>query len=420
MSGPSLPGVALGLERVLGVLGALGNPQDRLPPVIHVAGTNGKGSLIAYLCAVFLDSGYLVHQFSSPVLERFNEYILLENKEIKDDYIIDILKRIKNNLNDYSITNFEAITLAAFLAFSEKKADVLLLETGMGGRLDATNVVTKPLLTAITPISIDHAEFLGASVAAIAAEKAGIIKPGVPCVVGPQLPEAMRVIEEKARALHSPLWRFGAEWDVEEVGDGFIYSDDNQRLVCPLPNLAGRHQIYNAATAIACLRAASKRLPISAKNIAYGLTHAKWKARLQRLKKGPLVDLLPRGCELWLDGGHNPGAAQVLAQWAATKRDKPLFLVCGMLKNKDAKAFFRSLAPWIQGVCAIGIPHESASYSRADLSAIAASAGIRSASAATPEAAIRSLLSRLKPSSDCRILICGSLYLAGHILGKNS
>jgi dihydrofolate synthase/folylpolyglutamate synthase len=333
---PALKTIDPGLERVERFLKLIGSPQDRLPPVIHVAGTNGKGSLIAYLQAIFEAAGYSVHRYTSPHLVSFNERIVLNGKLVEDDYLRDLLARVERHIDDQPVTFFEATTAAAFLAFAEHPADVLLLETGMGGRLDATNMVAKPILTAITPVSSDHCSFLGDTVSAIAGEKAGIIKHGVACVTGRQQTEAANVIAEQAEALDAPLYRFDREWQLLWENGQAIYQSPERNMSIN-PALAGRHQYDNAATAVACI----DRLPqfsITDSHIKQGLQNAEWPGRLQHMVKGRLPRLLPPGIELWLDGGHNPQGAEVLAQWLEDRDIKETYVICGMVKGKDTGA----------------------------------------------------------------------------------
>ena len=407
----SLNTIELGLERVENFLALLGSPHKNLPPVIHVAGTNGKGSLIAYLEAIFTTAGYKVHRYISPHLVRFNERIQLNGKLIDDDYLKDVLQRVAKCIDQQPVTFFESTTTAAFLAFSEQPADIVLLETGMGGRLDATNVIEKPLLTAITPISLDHCDFLGNTIAAIAAEKAGIIKTHVPCVVGRQSSEAMHVINQKAAELQSALYRYGHEWQV--LQDAY---QSPARTLHFKPSLAGRHQYDNAATAIACI----EQLPqfaISDMQITQALSQTTWPARLQRLENGPLPCILPPGIELWLDGGHNPQGGEILAQWLIERNIKDIHLICGMVKGKDSAAFLKTLAPQVNKLYAITIDGEPQSQSAQQLQQTAQEVGIDAVSSPNLENALQTIAHHAKtPSIVC---ICGSLYLAGRVLAAN-
>ena len=304
--------IDLSLGRIEGLLAALGNPQDRLPPVIHVAGTNGKGSTVATLRACLEAGGWRVHAYTSPHLVRFHERIRLAGELIGEDRLILLLEECEGANRGAPITYFEITTAAALLAFARVPADFVLLETGLGGRLDATNVVKHPAATAITPISLDHQAFLGDTIAAIAGEKAGILKAGAPAVIGPQMPEAAAVFDARAAEIGAPLYRFGREWRCMADNGGMRYEGPHWRCDLPLPSLLGGHQIVNSGAAIACLEQLTA-FPIAADTIAQGLRHIDWPARLQRLGRGPLSEALPEGWELWLDGGHNPGAGEVLA-----------------------------------------------------------------------------------------------------------
>jgi dihydrofolate synthase/folylpolyglutamate synthase len=411
--------IDLSLDRVLALLRDLGDPHRKLPPVIHVAGTNGKGSLIAYLRAMFEAAGRRVHVYTSPHLVRFNERIRVAGKLVEDERLIDLLQRCEQANGDRPITFFEATTAAAFMAFAETPADVLLLETGLGGRLDATNVIERPALTAITPISVDHQSFLGDTLAAIAGEKAGIMKPGVPCVIGPQTAGPAEVFARRADELGIELFRHGADWRAARDGDALRWSG-NDVLTLPLPALSGRHQIDNAGTAVACMQKLGA-LAVDETALATGLRRVEWPARLQRLRRGPLLRLLPLGGELWLDGGHNPAAGDVLAQAMgdfAASDGRPLLLVCGMLNSKDPRGFLAPLAPLVRAARTVAIPGEANTLSAYRMAQAAASVGLDAPPADNLEAAVAALLSA--PSVPApRVLICGSLYLAGHVLAEH-
>lgn len=420
LASAELPVIELSLDRIHALLKALGNPHKKLPPVIHIAGTNGKGSLVAYLRAIFERAGLKVHQYTSPYLTRFNEQIVVAGKEIKDEQLIDIINRIFPKLNRHPATFFEAVTAAAFVAFADTKADIVLLETGMGGRLDATNVIDKPALTAITPISLDHQEFLGRTLGEIAEVKAGIIKTGVPCIMARQEAAAEKIIEQASKINRAPLYRFGHEWSVIEDVHGFSYVSKTVSLHLPLPNLAGPHQIYNAANAVACIDKL-RQFTIDEDDIIYGLTHATWPARLQRLTAGELQKYLPKKAELWLDGGHNEDAAKALSGWAAEDKDKPLYVICGMLKNKNTSAFLGHLAPYIRHLAGVGIPGVSGARPAEEIARLGASHNIASFSAPSVNEAVRQIVKHAASGGKTyRILACGSLYLAGHILRNNN
>lgn len=411
---PLLAGIDLSLDRMVRLLAILRNPQKRLPPVIHVAGTNGKGSTLAYLHAIFEAAGYRVHRYTSPHLVHFRERILLQGKEIDNASIEKIFRHISPALEQQQVTFFEAITAAAFVAFSEKPADILLLETGLGGLLDATNVIEKPLLTAITPIAFDHMEFLGNTIEKIATEKAGIIKSGVPCIIGRQdFTEVLPLLEAKAASLDSPVFRLGHEWRVENH-----HYVSPRRNILLTPSLAGEHQYDNAATAVACIEQCLK-FNISDEHIKIGLANAVWPARLQHLTNHPYCKLLPPEMELWLDGGHNPQGGQVLGKWLEEQsKSKKIYLICGMIKGKDMKEFLRYLAPYSEFLCSVIIREEANSQPAQAVAEAAQTVGMKAESCATVEKALQTAIDHAKTSGNqpAIICICGSLYLAGKVL----
>ena len=408
--------IDLSLGRITRLLAALGNPHEKLPPVIHVAGTNGKGSTLATLRACLEAGGYRVHAYISPHLVRFHERIRLAGRLIEEEALIALLEECEAVNSGTPITYFEITTAAALLAFARIPADIVLLETGLGGRLDATNVISSPAVTAITPISLDHQAFLGDTLAAIAGEKAGILKPGVPAVLGPQPEDAEAVIEARADELGAPLSRWRREWRCVAAGAGMRFSGERWRLDLPLPSLAGAHQIINAGTAIACLERLED-FPLSSAVIATGLRQIEWPARLQRLTRGVLVEMMPPGWELWLDGGHNPGAGVVLADAVAGWCDRPLYLVVGMLNTKDTAGFLHPLAPYAAALAAVTIPGEENPHHAEAIAAAARSLGIQGSTAPSVEAALREFCAH---GSGGRVLICGSLHLAGTVLAENS
>ncbi|MHA1109333.1 MAG: bifunctional folylpolyglutamate synthase/dihydrofolate synthase [Alphaproteobacteria bacterium] len=408
--------IDLSLDRVVDLLDKLGNPQHRLPPVVHIAGTNGKGSVAAYMRAALESAGYRVHAYTSPHLVRFHERVRLAGRLIDEDYLADCLQRCEDANGGAPITYFEITTVAAFLAFAETPADILLLEVGLGGRLDATNLIEKPAVTVVTPVSIDHQQFLGETLAEIAGEKAAIQKRGVASVIGPQPPEAAAVIEAWAARAGAPTFRFGRSFSVETTADGFVYNA-RSRLMLPRPALPGAHQIDNAATAIAALQRL-KGFTITEMDLANGLMNADWPARMQRLKTGPLVEMLPKGWALWLDGGHNAAAGEALAAHARENwSDRPLRLVAGMLNNKQADRFLAAFAGLAVGAHTVTIPGEPASFTAQETAAIATGVGLPAEPAADVASAIAAIVQH--ETAPTRILICGSLYLAGRILSEN-
>src|SRR6056297_3900106 len=331
--------IDLTLDRVWRLLDALGNPQDDLPPVIHIAGTNGKGSTLAMIRAGLEAAGKTCHAYTSPHLARFHERIRLAGELISEDHLTAILDECYAANGDEAITYFEITTCAALLAMARTPADYTLLEVGLGGRLDATNVVDRPALTVITPVSIDHEQYLGNTLAKIAGEKAGILKRRVPCVVGPQRDDALAVIEARATALGAPLLAHGQHWHAFEERGRLVYQDEHGLCDLPLPNLPGAHQIENAGVALAALRAQG----FGDVACEGAVTRAEWPARMQRLRTGPLV-AAAGGAELWLDGGHNPAAGQALARHLAAGAPRPTHLVCGMLNTKDVAGYLAPLA----------------------------------------------------------------------------
>jgi dihydrofolate synthase/folylpolyglutamate synthase len=408
--------IDLSLDRVERLLTALDNPQEKLPPVIHVAGTNGKGSTIATLRACLEAGGYRVHAYISPHLVRFHERIRLAGQLIEEDALIALLEECERANGGTPITYFEITSAAAFLAFARTPADIVLLETGLGGRLDATNVVRRPAVTAITPISLDHQAFLGDTIAQIAREKAGIVKPGVPAVIGPQPEEAEAVIGSRADQLGAPLSRCQREWHCTADGVGMRFTSERWRLDLPMSSLPGAHQIANAGIAIACVEQLPS-LPLSPEAVAAGLRRIEWPARLQRLKRGPLVELMPSSWELWLDGGHNPGAGAVLADFVAGWHDRPLFLVVGMLNTKDSGGFLGPLAPHAKALAAVTIPGEQNPLPAEAIATAAGRVGINASTASSVDAALARFM---LDSTSGRVLICGSLHLAGTVLQENS
>ena len=408
--------IDLSLGRVLSLLARLGSPHERLPPVVHVAGTNGKGSSIAFLRAFLETAGYRTHVYTSPHLVRFNERIRLAGDLIEEVVLAELLEDCERVNAGDPITYFEITTAAAFKAFSETPADIVLLECGLGGRYDATTVVPRPALTAITPLSMDHMQFLGDTLAEIAGEKAAIQKRNVVSVVATQPEEARQVIELEAESRGAKLYRAGHEWHAHKEVGKFVYESRSRKRSLPLPALPGPHQICNAGLAIACV----ENLPdfaISDDQIAVGLCAVDWPARVHCLRRGPLVDLLPDGWELWLDGGHNAAAGETLAAVAEEWDGRPLFLVFGMLQSKDPRAFLLPLASHAFGLYAVAIPGEETSLVAVDAARAARELGLPAAAADSVADAVRDIIS-LK-GVPARILICGSLYLAGQVLGEN-
>lgn len=403
--------IDLTLDRVWRLLEALGNPQNDLPPVIHIAGTNGKGSTLAMIRAGLEAAGKTVHAYTSPHVARFHERIRVSGELISEAALTTVLDECYAANNGENITYFEITTCAALLAFARAKADYTLLEVGLGGRLDATNVIAAPAVSVITPVSIDHQQFLGDTLAKIAFEKAGILKRGIPCVVARQEDDGLEVIEEVAARLGAPLLAYGQHWHVGPERDRMVYQDDNGLLDLPRPNLPGDHQIMNAGAALAVLR----HLGLDTPTCEAAVTSAHWPARMQRLKSGPLCEAAPQ-VELWLDGGHNPAAGEALARHIASLPTRPTYLICGMLNTKDIGGYLRPLAAVADALVAVSIPGE-ANTLPADVTAEAArTAGFQATTAPTVMDALADIAHRTPAA---RVLICGSLYLAGAVLRDN-
>lgn len=410
--------IDLGLERVWDLLARLGDPQDKLAPVVHVAGTNGKGSTIAFLRACLEAAGRRVQVYTSPHLVRFHERVRLVDGLIDEADLVALLEHCEVVNEGRSITYFEITTVAALHAFAAQQADALLLETGLGGRLDATNVIARPRLTVLTPIDHDHAAFLGDRIADIAFEKAGILKPGVPSVVGPQSAEALAVIEDRAAVVGSPLLRCGQEWTYAWHKDGLEVTLADKTWQLPAPVLLGPHQMTNAATAVAAAASLGSLAP-DGESLARGLKTAEWPGRLQHLTEGPLAGTLAKAArgrgfwELWVDGGHNPSAGKVIAEVLETWRDKPLHLVCGMMNSKEAGGFLAHLAPLAASCRCLAIPGEANAFDAETLSSLAGEAGLKAHPAPDLPTALAAILRNEAPG---RVLICGSLYMAGRVL----
>jgi dihydrofolate synthase / folylpolyglutamate synthase len=399
---PALPDIALGLERVEAALAVLGNPHLRLPPVVHVAGTNGKGSTLAMLRAMLEGRGMRVHTYTSPHLVRFHERIVLAGSEVSSAQLLSVLQHVQLQCPDIPLTFFEATTLAAFLCFAKTPADVLLLEVGLGGRLDATNVIPHPVLCVMTPIALDHMEFLGGTLTKIAAEKAGIMKSGVPVVISQQVPEVMGVFEAQAKILGCPV----------------IKASESLPENCVIP-LAGEHQCINAATAIAAFLALAKVMNFSTEGYVNHLANTLWPARLQRLSANHPLAKQAVNCELWLDGGHNPSAAAVIAQWIA-QRTMPCGLIIGMMQRKDIQGFLSEFQDRSMPIISVTIPDDPAAAPAEMIAQMALSAGFTCVrSCASLEEAIAWHSQNVHDATHekhAALVICGSLYLAGKVL----
>ena len=393
-------------------MATLGNPEKSLPTVVHIAGTNGKGSTLAFIKAICELAGFTAHCYTSPHLIRFTERISIAGSHIDEATLTDVLKECDDANDGNPITLFEITTVAAFLAFSRQKADITLIETGLGGRLDSTNIFEKPALTIITPVSIDHTAWLGHTIADIAFEKAGILKSGVTGVIGPQLPDAHSVIAKRAKEVGANTITHGKDWDFCDSGDGFLLKMGDLEITLPKPSLEGNHQTINAATAAITARMLSD-LSISNSAIIKGIQRTTWPGRLQKLT-GRLANRLPEGWSLWLDGGHNTAAANALATSASGWKDQPLHIIFGFLNSRDPKAFLEPLADYTKTLQAVAIPGEETSLTSASAAKAAREVGI----VATEATGFIKAIERITLSSDtpARILICGSLYLAGAVL----
>ena len=414
--------IDLSLSRIQRLLAALGHPEQHLPPVIHVAGTNGKGSTVAFARAILEAAERRVHTYTSPNLVRLNERFRLAGsgggKLVEDDELADVLSECEAKNGDAPITVFEIETAAAFLLFARYPADLVLLEVGLGGRLDATNVVERPLASVITRVALDHRDFLGDTIEQIAAEKAGILKTGVPAVIATQTREALAVIERQAARVRAPLAIAGENWTATEERGRLVYQDDDGLLDLPAPRLYGRHQFENAGSAIATLRGAQLKLPAAAYET--GLLRIDWPARMQRLSQGRLPPLLPAESELWLDGGHNADGGRAIAAALADLEERvsrPLVLVVGMLSTKDAEGFLRNFTGLARRVVTVPI-HQDKALPATALADIARGIGIPALARDDIESALV-IIGKLELEPAPRVLVTGSLYLAGEILDAN-
>ena len=416
--------IDLGLERMHRLLERLDHPERKLPPVIHVAGTNGKGSTIAYLRAILEAAGLRVHVYTSPYLVRINESYRLGRSGggvlVDDSELRSAFEQCERANAGQPITLFEIETAVAFCLFAQHPADVVLLEVGLGGRLDATNVIDAPLACVIAPVSMDHTEFLGDTLMAIAREKAAIIKPDVPVICAEQAPEAIAVIEQYAKRMRAPLSTAGQQWHVNVERGRLVYQDDRGLMDLAAPRLFGRHQFDNAGLAIATLRALDA-FKIEPSAFETGIVNAEWPARMQRLASGLLVDQAPPGCEIWLDGGHNAEGGRVAAAALGDLEERvsrPLVVIVGMMANKDAGAFLANFAGLTRHIIAVQIPDRDNTMPPDRLADAARHLGMRVETATGVEAALHSL-ARLAYEAPPRILITGSLYLAGQVLAAN-
>ena len=403
--------IDLTLDRMTRLLDLLGSPEKALPPVIHIAGTNGKGSTQAMIRAGLEASGDICHAYTSPHLAKFHERIFLAGKTIAEQDLANYLSKCEKVNGKISITYFEITTCAALLAFSQNKADYTLLEVGLGGRLDATNVIEDPKITVITPISIDHQQYLGNTLSEIAFEKAGILKRNCFAIIGPQEDEALNVIEARALEVGATCKIYGQHWHVWEENGRLIFQDENGLLDLPLPKLIGAHQVQNAGIALATLRYLGK----DSSSYDGAMLNADWPARMQKLKNGPLITLAP-DAEIWLDGGHNKAAGHALSEAISRLQSRKLFLIVGMLNTKDVMGYMQPLLNKSSDLYGVSIPGEAATMSAQETVDIAKDVGFKAIVSENVESAIKDII---KYDHNARILICGSLYLAGNILKEN-
>jgi dihydrofolate synthase/folylpolyglutamate synthase len=412
--------IKFGLERVFELLSRLNNPHLNLPPTIHISGTNGKGSTLSFLRTIFTEAGLKVHSYTSPHLVNFNERIVVAGEEISDNFLNKVLQECKiaaEKSPAIPITFFEGITVAAFLAFNRINADLLLLETGMGGRLDATNILSKVLCSIITPISFDHQEFLGKTLAKIAAEKAGIIKQNCPVFVGKQKISALKAIKNKATELNSPIKIFSKEWKIKKIRNGFLFLGFGKAFSLPNPSLIGDHQIENASLAIA-VAMSQINFKIEENHLIAAMKKTFWQARLQKISAGKFCKILPNNFELYLDGSHNHQGAITIKKFLNKQKNKKIFVIFSMLRDKDCEKFLKKISNQVDELITLTIPQESKSRSAKEILKIAKEIGVKSQVAKNFDDAF---LKILKNKSDCDalILICGSLYLAGEFLNQN-
>jgi dihydrofolate synthase/folylpolyglutamate synthase len=405
--------IDLSLGRIERLLARLGHPERRLPPVIHVAGTNGKGSVCAFLRAIGEAAGLRVHVYTSPHLVTFHERIRLAGNLVDDAALSEALEACERANGEDPITVFEIATAAALLLFADTPADLVVLEVGLGGRLDATNVVPHPAASAITAIAMDHMEFLGDTIEAIAFEKAGILKPGVPAATGQQDPRALGVIAARAEAVGATLAARGRDWTIAPTATGLRYEDRAGALDLPAPALAGIHQHDNAGIAVAAIRAWNDPR-IDASAVAAGLARAQWPARLQRLTRGPLAAMLPPGWSLILDGGHNPDAGRALGMHLAAVTDKPWHVIVGMKKGKGTEGFLAPILPHAVSLWAVAEPDQHLAQTPEAI--VAASGGAARIGPRVTDALAAIVAQADRPG---RVLICGSLYLAGVVLREH-
>ncbi len=409
------------IDLIKGFLQKLGNPEKNIPPIVHISGTNGKGSTLAFIRYIMQAAGYRIHTYTSPHLIHFNERIVVAGEYISDNELYNLLEECRIAINDQPITLFEATTITAFLAFARNRADIALIEVGMGGRLDATNIIVNPILTIITSIALDHAEYLGPTVEIIASEKAGIMKNSVPCVIAPQKESVMDVLGRHAALKKSPLYRSGLEWHCYQKNKKMIFQSFIQSTEFPLPSLKGNHQIINAGNAIAACSILSGKygFDICEEDIARGLQHAYWPARLEHIKSGRLVALLPNNWKLFLDGAHNEDGAKVLAEWIACNFPEGIYVIFGLTRNKNIEKFLQHFKPYTRLLCAVCVQSEPNAINTALIKKTAATIGVNAVECESIRDAILNYILRTIDQNVKTILICGSLFLARDLSIEN-
>ncbi|MDD9331085.1 MAG: bifunctional folylpolyglutamate synthase/dihydrofolate synthase [Wolbachia sp.] len=409
------------LDRIKSFLSKLGNPEKKIPPIVHIAGTNGKGSTLAFIRHIMQAAGYKVHAYTSPHLVHFNERVVIAGSYIDDNELYNLLEECRAAISEQLITLFEAATIAAFLAFSCNKADVTLIEVGMGGRLDATNVIDDPILTIITSIALDHTEYLGPSVEIIAGEKAGIMKPNVTCVIAPQEKSVMNALEFHAISKKSPLCRGGFEWNCKKQGRRMIFQSAVQSIEFPLPSLKGDHQIINAGNAIAAssILCGKYGFDIGEEDISAGLQHTCWPARLERIKEGKLISLLPEDWQLFLDGAHNNDGAKVLSKWIGNNFTEGIYVIFGVTRNRNVEGFLKHLKTYVKLLCAVCVKSEPNATTTNLIKEKAGNIGIDTIECESISDAILNHILKVPIKNIKTILICGSLFLARDLAMEN-
>jgi dihydrofolate synthase/folylpolyglutamate synthase len=409
------------LDRTKSFLSKLDNPEKKMPPVIHIAGTNGKGSTLAFIRYIIQAAGYKVHAYTSPHLVNFNERIVIAGSYIDDNELYSLLEECRTAIAEQPITLFEVATITAFLAFSRHKADVTLIEVGMGGRLDATNVIDNPILTIITSIALDHTEYLGSTVETIAGEKAGTMKPSVPCVIAPQEKSIMNTLESHAINKKSLLYRGGLEWNCKKQDTRMVFQSAAQSIEFPLPSLKGDHQVINAGNAVAACSILSGKygFDIGEEDIASGLQHTYWPARLERIKEGNLISLLPKDWQLFLDGAHNNDGARVLSEWVKDNFAEGIYIIFGVTRNRNVEEFLEHLKPYIKLLCAVCVKSEPKATNTNLIREKANNIGIKAVECESIGDAISSHILKAPIQNVKTILICGSLFLARDFAMEN-